>query len=236
VLRAQETGYLQLVDERRLLAALPPGTRVARLEVRPGDFLFPGLPLLSLWPRVPLEPRRRERLHAALAMGRERTMQQDVLYGVRQLVDMALKALSPGINDVTTALMVVNELGAVGRMVARQGERGHGWWQVRRGPVTLLMSGFGLVPFLEVAFREIPSAAASHPRVVARILEVLAQLACVEEREELRQALVACGRDVREAMRLAPLRECDTRLIQERWEELQRVAHHPEVLPSQPVH
>lgn len=235
-LPAIETGYLQIVDERRLLSELPPGTRTVRLEARPGDFLFPGLPLLSFWPPAPLEPRRRERLHAAFAVGRERTVQQDVLYGVRQLVDMALKALSPGINDVTTAVMVVNELGAVGRQIAHKGLLGSGWAARRHGEVTLLMKGFGLVPFLEAAFGEIPNAAASQPRVIIRILEVLAQIASTQEREPLRRALVQCGQAVREASRLAPEREMDARRIQERWQELQRVSRDPELLPSPPIH
>jgi uncharacterized membrane protein len=236
VLTASETGYLQLVDERRLLAALPEGTHTVRLEVRTGDFLFPGMPLVSIWPRVTLGPRCMARLHAALGVGRERTMQQDVLYGVRQLVDMALKALSPAINDVTTALMVINELGAVGCAVMHKGVLGQGWWAQSRGPVTLLLYGFGLGPFLEVAFGEIPTAAASQPRILVRVLEVLTQLASLEQREPLRQALIRCGQAVHEAAQLERLREVDVRLIEERWHELQRAVHHPGMLPSPPVH
>ncbi|HLL00585.1 MAG TPA: DUF2254 domain-containing protein [Myxococcaceae bacterium] len=236
VLTAEQTGYLQLIDEPRLLSALPPGTQTVRLEVRPGDFLFPGLPLVSIWPRVSLEPRQHERLHAALAVGRERTLQQDVLYGVRQLVDMALKALSPGINDVTTALMVVNELSAVGCAVMHQSVLGRGWWMHRRAEVTLLTSGFGLGPFLDEAFTEIPRAAASQPRVLARILEVLAQLASLETRKPLLQALVQCGQAVREASGLERLREVDARFVEQRWQELQRAVHHPGALPVPEVH
>ncbi len=235
-LPATETGYLQLIDERRLLAALPPGTRMVRLEARTGDFLFPGLPLLSFWPPAPLDHRHRARLHAAFAVGRERTLQQDMLYGVRQLVDMALKALSPAINDVTTAVMVVNELGAIGCQIAHKGLLGNGWGIRRRGEVTLLMSGFGLVPFLEVAFGEIPNAAASQPRVLIRILEVLAQIASLLENESLRMALLQCGQTVREASRLTPEREFDARRIQERWQDLQRVTQSAGEQPMAPIH
>jgi uncharacterized membrane protein len=235
-LSATETGYLQLIDERRILAALPPGTRLARLEARTGDFLFPGLPLLSFWPPAPLDPRRSARLHAAFSVGRERTVQQDMLYGVRQLVDMALKALSPGINDVTTAIMVVNELGAVGCQIAHKGLLGNRRGVRRYGAVTLLTNGFGLVPFLEVAFGEIPNAAASQPRVLIRILEVLAQIASLLENESLRMALLQCGQNVREASRLTPERELDTQRIQERWHELERVVQGSEMPSVAPVH
>jgi uncharacterized membrane protein len=232
-LSAKQTGYIQLVDERRLLAALPPGIHTVRFEVRTGDFVFPGLPLLSLWPRVSLSERHQKRLHAAFAVGSTRTTQQDALYAVRQLVDMALKALSPAINDVTTALMVVNELGAVGRAVALKGQLGKGWWVRRSGDVTLLRGGFGLVPFLHDAFGEIPLAATQQPRVLIRVLEVLTQLASVEEQDALRVALVQCGRSVYDAARLAQVREQDLLLIEERWLALQREVAHP-ATPSLP--
>jgi uncharacterized membrane protein len=236
VVTARETGYVQLVDEARLIAALPRGVHTVRLDVRTGDFLFPGLPLVSLWPRVTLSRRQERRLHAALAVGRTRTTQQDVLYGVRQLVDMALKALSPAINDVTTALMVVNELGAVGRAVAATGRLGHSWWMRQRYRVTLLRPGFGLVPFLQEAFREIPLAAANQPRVIIRILEVFAQIASVEKNVAMRGTLVQTGQEVYEAARLAQQRERDMQLIEERWSELQRELTQPGSLPCETIH
>ncbi|HEX5746167.1 MAG TPA: DUF2254 family protein [Archangium sp.] len=236
VITARETGYVQLVDHERLLSALPRGVHTVRLEVRTGDFLIPGLPLMALWPRVALSEQQQRRLHGALAVGRTRTTQQDVLYGVRQLVDMALKALSPAINDVTTAVMVINELGAVGRVVASKGRLGQGWWMEWHQAVTLLRPGFGLVPFLQDAFGEIPLAAEAQPRVLVRILEVLAELASVEPDTAMRGALVQTGRAVYEASRLAEQRERDVRFIEERWDQLRKKATQPATLPCETVH
>ncbi len=233
---AWETGYVQLVDHERLLAALPRRVHTVRLDVRTGDFLIPGLPLLTLWPQVSLNAWQKRRLHAAIAVGHTRTTQQDVLYGVRQLVDMALKALSPAINDVTTAVMVVNELGAVGRMVASRGRLGQGWWMQRCGKVTMLRPAFGLVPFLQDAFGEIPLAATNQPRVILRILEVLAEIASVEKNPAMRGALVQTGRAVFEAARLAEQRERDVRFIEQRWSQLQQKATEPSPLPCDTVH
>ncbi|MFY0526423.1 DUF2254 domain-containing protein [Archangium gephyra] len=236
VLHARETGYVQLVDHERLLAALPRRVHTVRLDVRTGDFLIPGLPLLSLWPKVSLNAWQKRRVHAAFAVGHTRTTQQDVLYGVRQLVDMALKALSPAINDVTTAVMVVNELGAVGRAVASMGQIGHGWWMQRRGRVTLLRPAFGLEPYLRDAFGEIPLAATTQPRVILRILEVLAEIASVETDMAMRGVLVQTGRAVYEAARLAEQRERDVRFIEERWNQLRQKASEPSALPCETVH
>ncbi|MBN1206168.1 MAG: DUF2254 domain-containing protein [Myxococcaceae bacterium] len=79
-------------------------------------------------------------------------------------------------------------------------------------------------------------AAASQPRVLIRFLEVLAQLASVEEREPLRLALVRCGREVYQASRLARERERDAQRILEHWQQLQRMGQHPEELPAPPIH
>jgi uncharacterized membrane protein len=236
VLSTWETGYVQLVDHARLLAALPRRVHTVRIDVRTGDFLIPGLPLLSIWPKVSLNAWQKKRLHAAFAVGHTRTTQQDVLYGVRQLVDVGLKALSAAINDVTTAVMVVNELGAVGRAVARQGHLGQGWWMQQHGKVTLLRPAFGLVPYLRDAFGEIPLAATTQPRVILRILEVLAEIASVEKDPAMRGALVQTGRAVYEAARLAEQRERDVRFIEERWGQLQQKATEPNTLPCETVH
>lgn len=156
--------------------------------------------------------------------------------GYVQLVDMELKALSPAINDVTTAVMVVNELGAVGRAVASKGRLGQGWWRQHSGGVTLLRPGFGLVPFLQDALGEIPLAAATQPRVILRILEVLAEIASVEPDTGMRVMLVQTGRAVYEAARLAEQRERDVRFIEERWSQLQLKATQPGALPCETVH
>jgi uncharacterized membrane protein len=102
--------------------------------------------------------------------------------------------------------------------------------------VTVLVYGFGLEPFLQEAFREIPLAAANQPRVNARILEVLTQLVSLEARKPLRELLVKCGATVYEASRLATLRERDAELVEARWRELQRVAVHIAEPTPAPMH
>lgn len=96
------SGWVQLIDVDAVLHCLPAGTEL-RLETYPGRYAIEGTPLATLRPRPP-EPTDVERaVRAAVAVGATRTMQQDISYALRQLADVALKALSPGINDPTTA-------------------------------------------------------------------------------------------------------------------------------------
>jgi uncharacterized membrane protein len=231
LLVAQSPGYVQLVDEELLLDA-PPGCTFLRVEARTGHFVLPGQPLLSVWMEGELSPRDKARLGAAFALGRERTTDQDMLFGVRQLVDVALKALSPGINDATTALMVVNELAAVGYAVATSHAGPCDGYRARqRGPVTVLLPRIGMQTFLQNAFSEIPHAALGHPRLLVRLLEVLAQMAELTPDEAVRGRIVAFGEALREELAQADVTPHTRRVLDERLETLE----HPESRPSREV-
>ena len=112
--RFTANGWIQYVDADALLAVAAPGG-VVRLESEVGRYAVAGTPLATVWP-VP-DPDERDplagRLRAAVHVGQSRTLQQDASYGVRQLVDVALRALSPGVNDPTTAQDAIFHLAAV---------------------------------------------------------------------------------------------------------------------------
>ena len=107
------TGWLQQVSEDDLLDALPPGATV-RVEVRVGTFVHTGRRLCTLWADNQADgDDPHKEIVKAFAVGSVRTMQQDVAFGIRQLVDIALRALSTGVNDATTAYECIVHLGAV---------------------------------------------------------------------------------------------------------------------------
>lgn len=157
VIAAEHTGYLQVVDFDQLAAALPPTVTVARVELGPGDFSMPSTPLVTLWSSAdgarpqPLPADAEARLRAAFATGRERTVEQDPGFAIRQLTDIAVKALSPGVNDPTTAVMVVNELGVLAHHTLKAGELG-GWRGLRLGGRDLWFQAFGLCTVLTTVF------------------------------------------------------------------------------------
>ncbi len=99
---AEDSGYLQLVSVDGLLKVARELDLVVRVEARPGDWVHAGLPLFTVWgARDGSQLEDRLRPHASF--GRQRIMQQDVSFGLREISDVAVKALSPGINDPTTA-------------------------------------------------------------------------------------------------------------------------------------
>lgn len=102
-------GYLQQLDDAGLAKwAADKGTAV-RLLVRPGDFVFPGAPIALMTPPV---DGAEDAIRDATALSAQRGSSADVEYAVRQLVEVAVRALSPGINDPHTAVSVIDRFGA----------------------------------------------------------------------------------------------------------------------------
>lgn len=116
---ASRPGYIQIVDVGELVEELgTDGELRVLVEVCPGDFVTPYTRLVSAWGTRCSDPDRA--VHSAIRIDSERDITQDVGYGIRQLADIALRALSPGINDPTTALDCIGYLRAIiERLAAR---------------------------------------------------------------------------------------------------------------------
>lgn len=118
-LRAGRSGYLQAVDERVLLRVACEHAAVVRLRPVLGTHVTAGTTLAWAWSAdsagaPPAEPDALVRgVHESVQLGPDRTLQQDVAFGVRQLADIATRALSPGINDPTTAVDTIGALASV---------------------------------------------------------------------------------------------------------------------------
>ncbi|QGQ20595.1 DUF2254 domain-containing protein [Cellulomonas sp. JZ18] len=115
VVDAPRGGFVQRVDVEPLVQRARAADVVVRVEARPGDLVVSGTPLLTLWTgdgrdaaRVPDDVV--AGLLAAVALGRERTVEQDAAFGFRQLEGIAVKALSPSINDPVTAAHAVGHM------------------------------------------------------------------------------------------------------------------------------
>jgi uncharacterized membrane protein len=95
-------GWVQQLDLEKVVQAAPPGGTV-RLEIEVGRYAVAGTPLCRVWPVPDDVEAAREKARAAVLTGSSRSVEHDVGYGIRQLVDVALRALSPSVNDPTTA-------------------------------------------------------------------------------------------------------------------------------------
>ena len=106
-------GYLTVLDGDGLVHRATTCDVVVELDVTPGDFLQSGQLVGRVWGREGLTDEEASAFTALLHVSGERDFHIDPGFGVRQLVDIAERALSPGVNDPTTAIQAVNELHVV---------------------------------------------------------------------------------------------------------------------------
>lgn len=190
VVRFDRSGWIQHVDAHRLLASLAPGA-TAELATYPGRYAVPGSVAVHVWGAPPPDDAV-ETLRHSITLGASRTMLQDPSYGIRALVDVALRALSPGVNDPTTAQDAIFHSAAALVTVLEQpppppvleGEKG------RRLLLPELPTDGDLV---RLAFEEVRRAAAPHPTVSIYVLEALALVrdAAPADRPEVASLLTA---------------------------------------------
>ncbi len=172
--RARSTGWVAQISTEQLLDVLPP-RGVARVEVQVGQFVHPGRRLCTVWSEAAERDKFERKVNRAFDIEISRTMQQDIGFGIRQIVDIALRALSPGVNDPTTAHECIVHLGAISYEILRRdlpaletaGDDG------RR---VFLSGQLSHADFVASAFDEIRQSAASLPGVGAALVKTLAEV------------------------------------------------------------
>jgi uncharacterized membrane protein len=169
-------GYLQLIDAEALMALACEENLLLKLERRPGHYLVKGRTMVRVWPGERVTDDLAERLNAAFIFGSQRTATQDVEFSFLQLVEIAVRALSPGINDPFTAVACVDRLGsALCRLAQREMPASHRFDV--QGRLRLVAPGPTFAGITDAAFNQIRQNARSNPAVSIRLLEAIAQIA-----------------------------------------------------------
>jgi uncharacterized membrane protein len=118
---AHKSGYVQDVNLDILLKEACLNRTIVRMERGIGEFLVQDTPLVSLALTYPPAKKFVNTLNSAYSISSHRTVEQDPAFGIRQIEDMAIKALSPGVNDISTAVMCVDYLTSIlARLAGRQ--------------------------------------------------------------------------------------------------------------------
>ena len=112
VVEAEYTGYIQFLDDEALLRVARTHDLVLRLQYQPGDFVHVGRALVEVWPPARCNEACADALRDAVSIGSRRTALQDLRFLIDELVEIAARALSPGVNDPFTAVTCLDWLGA----------------------------------------------------------------------------------------------------------------------------
>jgi uncharacterized membrane protein len=173
VIPAERDGYLQALDEEGLLRAATEAGAVVAVTRRPGHFIVRGQPIARVWPPDRLEDGFADRIRGLYFLGERRTHEQDVEFALNQLVELAVRALSPSTNDPFTAISCLDRLGAALCHVARVKDPAQYRFD-EDGQLRLVLEAQLRFPALvDAAFNQIRQNAAGQPSVMIRMLETL---------------------------------------------------------------
>lgn len=173
---AIEDGYLQLIDADALMALASQEDLLLRLERRPGHYLVQGQSMVMVWPGERVTKALVDKLNDAFVLGSQRTTTQDVEFAFQQLVEIAVRALSPGINDPFTAVACVDRLGSALCRLARS-DMPSPFRFDSHGRLRLVAPGATFTGIVDTAFNHIRQSARSNPTVAIRMLDAIAQIA-----------------------------------------------------------
>jgi uncharacterized membrane protein len=171
---ARASGYIVSVRTEGLLAFARSRGRVVRMERGIGDFMVAGEALAGLEGSDAVSEKDETDLNACFALDRQRTIEQDAGFGVQQIVDVAAKALSPGINDASTALMCIDRLTEILIHLARR--RIESPYRRDDGRLRVIARGPSFGGLVAVAYHALTAEAGGKHVVLERLARSLEQL------------------------------------------------------------
>ncbi|MBF0104589.1 MAG: DUF2254 domain-containing protein [Deltaproteobacteria bacterium] len=185
--KARRNGYIQSVDNETLLRLAREKKTILRMERGVGDFIVQNTALASVASKVPLDKKTIATVQAAYSIERYRTVHQDCAFGIRQIVDMALRALSPSINDTTKAVMCVDYLTAIlARLASRDSPSMHRYEEKELRIIAIAPTFTSLVA---ESFDQIRGSAQGNTGMILRILGALHTIASLTVSPSRRQVL-----------------------------------------------
>jgi uncharacterized membrane protein len=172
VVKAPASGYVQFIGHRNLIRLAAEVDAVISLDYRPGHFIAQGHPLARVWPPDAAEVVG-QTLGRAHVVGPYRTLTQDVSFGIDQLVEIAIRALSPAVNDTFTALTCIDWLADNLCQIVKH------WRPARyhrdaQGFIRVIAAQPDYQRLVQRSFEKIRQAAAGMPAVMIRQLDALA--------------------------------------------------------------
>ncbi len=168
-------GYLQFIDEEALLELATDFDLRGRVLVKPGHLLMRGAVIIAYERSDDLSDDQQKKLNGCFLFGEERTPEQDFEFEIRQLVEIGLRALSPGINDPFTAIHCIDLLAVALGRIARRGTKENCLYD-DDGKLRLRLRPTSFQNLLDTAFLQIRHDGASRPDICLRIFEALQQI------------------------------------------------------------
>lgn len=217
LVKAAKSGYLQGIDDDKLMRIALKHDLLIRLEFRPGKFVVQGSELVTVYPGGRVNQKLIKKLRDAFILGRERTEQQDIEFPIHQLVEVALRAISPAVNDPFTAIRCIDRLGAgLSRLAMR--DMPSPFRYDDKDTLRVIAQNVTFSGLTDAAFNQIRQYSNSDVAVTIRLLEAIAIIARYTRNQQDRAALRRHAEMIRRDSQKAVAEELDKQDIEEQYQ------------------
>jgi uncharacterized membrane protein len=189
VVRVRQAGSIQYIDPHYLLTLAGEHNLVIRLLRKPGNIVWRGTQVALVWPADQVDEELDRQIRNAFRIGNGRTPTQDVAYAVNQLVEMAVRAMSPAINDPFTAMTCLDHIGEGLALFIRQGEKSSCYYD-QNNQLRLILDPVTFTELLSGAFDMLRHASCDNASVLLHMLNVIDAIGKEVNSSKTRQELL----------------------------------------------
>lgn len=218
--RATEGGYIQYVDPEYILPLAEKKDIVIHIVPKSGAFVRSGMVIALVWPADRVNNELDDEIRNTFRLGNQRTPTQDVEYAINQLTEMAVRAMSPAINDPFTAMTCLDYIGDGLALFARQGDINPNIYD-RQGKLRLVFDPVTFDELLSAAFDMLRHASSDNASVLLHMLEIIDVISQKTKSPDAREKLLRHVALIRVESQAGSLVEADRQSLQRSSEALQ---------------
>lgn len=189
-IKAGSSNYLQVVEYKKLLKLAEKHNLILEILYRPGDFIIMNSTVILVWPSHQIDDALYNKLYNNLILGVHQTLTQNAEYGIQQLVEVAVRALSPGINDPFTAVNCIDRLAAILCQIAQKQFPSPAYYDAE-DTLRIVAKTTTFKGYVDTAFNQIRQNSQSSPAVMIKLMEainlVMSHLTLPEQYRALRK-------------------------------------------------
>ncbi|MGG6265578.1 DUF2254 domain-containing protein [Leptolyngbya sp. AN03gr2] len=217
-IKATQKGYLQAIDQEKLMKVACRADVLLCLKTRPGKYGVPGTPLVLVYPPEYNSEKLAQQIKQAFIFGKERTEQQDIAFPIEQLVEIALRAISPAVNDPFTAIRCIDRLSAgLSQLAQRTFPSPYRYDDQHTLRIIAEPTTFEFL--VDRAFNQIRQYAQSDAAVTIRLLEAIALIATYTKTPKQRTALRHHADMIRRGSQTGLTEECDRKDVEQHYQQ-----------------
>lgn len=216
-IKAIGSGYIQAIDDEKLLKIASQHNLLLRLNYRPGKFVVKNSDLVMVFPLKRVNQKLSKQINDAFILGNERTEQQDVEFPINQLVEIALRAISPAVNDPFTAIRCIDRLSA-GLSHLAQRNIPSPYRYDEDNNLRVIAEGVTFAGLTDAAFNQIRQYSTSDVAVTIRLLEAIAAISPYTRNNKERAALLRHANMIQRGSHDGVSEELDRKDIEERYQ------------------